>query len=508
MSFARIAVWCLICLYLWPQASWCEDRSPQTQSRAKLHQVFSDDFSKDSLSDYQTKGEPAWETGLLRLPEGSSVSRPVELGSRVVVTAELQFPVLTKDGEQSRTMLRIELDRHTPCYAAWKQTRNDGKTSSRLFVLGTVVQDGKETLQMVNSRAVDGPVESAEWSVDYDHGLLRISRDRETVLTGFIQYGSATVGSVDWLANQSEVILRRLVIHGSNRSAALTGAELTESQQKLLADAVKKKTQLSQLYQQGKFAEAIELGESILEINRKVLGVEHPDYASSLNNLAFLHYSKGEYAKAEPLFLEARDIKKRVLGVEHPSYATSLNNLAGLYDAQGEYGKTELLYLEARDIWKRVLGVEHPDYVTSIHNLAALYTSQGHYAKAEPLYLEALDIRKRVLGEQHPHYADSLDHLASLYKLKAEYTKAEPLLLDARDIFKSALGVDHPVRQTATAKNGDTVVAIVDDNEATLKRFEKRKDKVMLKPANADMTEMIFPASSVEIRGVIRTSVR
>jgi repressor LexA len=64
------------------------------------------------------------------------------------------------------------------------------------------------------------------------------------------------------------------------------------------------------------------------------------------------------------------------------------------------------------------------------------------------------------------------------------------------------------IRQTATAKNGDTVVAIVDGNEATLKRFEKRKDKVMLKPANADMTEMIFPASSVEIRGVIRTSVR
>lgn len=68
------------------------------------------------------------------------------------------------------------------------------------------------------------------------------------------------------------------------------------------------------------------------------------------------------------------------------------------------------------------------------------------------------------------------------------------------------------IRQTVTARNGDTVVAIVDGDEATLKRFEKRKDKVMLKPANADMTEMIFPASSVEIRGVlsgvIRTSVR
>jgi len=68
------------------------------------------------------------------------------------------------------------------------------------------------------------------------------------------------------------------------------------------------------------------------------------------------------------------------------------------------------------------------------------------------------------------------------------------------------------VKQARTARNGETVVAIVDGEEATLKRFEKRKGKVVLKPANDDMTEMIFPASSVEIRGVlsgvIRTSVR
>lgn len=76
-------------------------------------------------------------------------------------------------------------------------------------------------------------------------------------------------------------------------------------------------------------------------------------------------------------------------------------------------------------------------------------------------------------------------------------------------------GINHGdlavVRQSSTARNGDTVAAVV-DGEATLKRFEKRKNKVVLKPANTDMTEMIFPASSVEIRGVlsgiIRTSVR
>jgi SOS regulatory protein LexA len=67
------------------------------------------------------------------------------------------------------------------------------------------------------------------------------------------------------------------------------------------------------------------------------------------------------------------------------------------------------------------------------------------------------------------------------------------------------------VRQSATARNGETVVAIV-EGEATLKRFQKRKKEIVLKPANDNMTDMIFPAESVEIRGiltgVIRTSVK
>ena len=50
-----------------------------------------------------------------------------------------------------------------------------------------------------------------------------------------------------------------------------------------------------------------------------VLGEEHPDYATSLNNLACLYNSMGEYAKAEPLYRQALEIRKRVLGEEHPT---------------------------------------------------------------------------------------------------------------------------------------------------------------------------------------------
>jgi repressor LexA len=68
------------------------------------------------------------------------------------------------------------------------------------------------------------------------------------------------------------------------------------------------------------------------------------------------------------------------------------------------------------------------------------------------------------------------------------------------------------IRHATTAKNNDTIVAVVDGGEATLKRFKKVKNTITLIPANDQMAPMEFPASRVEIRGVyvglVRTAVK
>ncbi|MEQ9367640.1 MAG: tetratricopeptide repeat protein, partial [Coleofasciculus chthonoplastes F3-SA18-01] len=61
-----------------------------------------------------------------------------------------------------------------------------------------------------------------------------------------------------------------------------------------------------------------------------LLGDEHPDVASSLNNLAGLYDSQGRYDKAEPLFLQALDLRKRLLGDDHPKTITIRDNLQGM----------------------------------------------------------------------------------------------------------------------------------------------------------------------------------
>ena len=62
------------------------------------------------------------------------------------------------------------------------------------------------------------------------------------------------------------------------------------------------------------------------------------------------------------------------------------------------------------------------------------------------------------------------------------------------------------IEKTETAKNGDIVVALVDDNLATLKRFYKENDRIVLKPANSQM-DPIYP-DQIAIQGVVVSLVR
>lgn len=62
------------------------------------------------------------------------------------------------------------------------------------------------------------------------------------------------------------------------------------------------------------------------------------------------------------------------------------------------------------------------------------------------------------------------------------------------------------VKKQATADNGDTVVAIIDDNEATLKRYYKEENQIRLQPANPTLSSIY--RKEVEVRGIVVKIIR
>ncbi len=62
------------------------------------------------------------------------------------------------------------------------------------------------------------------------------------------------------------------------------------------------------------------------------------------------------------------------------------------------------------------------------------------------------------------------------------------------------------VKSQSFAENGDTVVAIVNKDEATLKRFYKERDRVRLQPANKTLKPKFY--KKIEIRGKVISLIR
>ena len=141
----------------------------------------------------------------------------------------------------------------------------------------------------------------------------------------------------------------------------------------------------------GRHGEAEPLFTRAMEISRTVLGEAHPDYASSLNNLAMLYRAMGRHGEAEPLYARALEISRTALGEAHPDYAQSLNNLAALYRATGRHGEAELLLRQAVAILRATLGTSHPSYRTVLINYLINQQEGGLPVPEDELLADFLD---------------------------------------------------------------------------------------------------------------------
>jgi tetratricopeptide (TPR) repeat protein len=205
------------------------------------------------------------------------------------------------------------------------------------------------------------------------------------------------------------------------------------------------------LYSDGRWKEAEELLMQVVQTRKKVLGDEHPDTLTRMDNLASTYRSQGRWKEAEELEVQVWQIRKRVLGDEHPDTLTSMANLASTYKSQGRWREAEELFVQVVQTWKRVFGNEYPDTLTTMANLASTYRSQGRWKEAEELFVQVVQTRKRVLGDEHPSTLTSMANLASTYRSQGRWKEAEELFVQVVQMRKRVLGDGHPSTLTSMA---------------------------------------------------------
>jgi len=194
----------------------------------------------------------------------------------------------------------------------------------------------------------------------------------------------------------------------------------------------------------GDAAGALPLFRRALESRERLLGPEHPDTLTSVNNLAHCLNALGDAAGALPLYRRALESKERVLGPEHPNTLSGVSNLAVCMWALGDAAGALPLCRRALESSERVLGPEHPDTLTSVNNLAVCMWALGDAAGALPLYRRALESRERLLGAEHPDTLSSVGALAGCLDSLGHLDEAGALHRREIDGLERRLGADHP----------------------------------------------------------------
>ena len=64
------------------------------------------------------------------------------------------------------------------------------------------------------------------------------------------------------------------------------------------------------------------------------------------------------------------------------------------------------------------------------------------------------------------------------------------------------------IKKQSSANNGEIVVALTDENEATLKRFRKRGDTIALEAANELFETRIYSSGQITIQGIMIGLIR
>jgi CHAT domain-containing protein/tetratricopeptide (TPR) repeat protein len=237
---------------------------------------------------------------------------------------------------------------------------------------------------------------------------------------------------------------------------------LAESNTEL--DALNK--QVHQLYQAGKYQEAIPVAKRQVEVAENSLSANHPNTALALNNLAEVLRLTGQFDEAEPLFRRALAINEKALGPEHPNLVAGLHSLAQLLQAANRLVEAEALHRRALAIHEMTVGPDHATLAGSLDNLAVVIQLSNRHQEAEGLYRRALAIKERSFGAHHIAVADTLIGLAYVLAATSRPMDAEALLRRALIIQDAALGSDHPIVATTLSSLARILAALNRSTEA------------------------------------------
>jgi CHAT domain-containing protein len=159
------------------------------------------------------------------------------------------------------------------------------------------------------------------------------------------------------------------------------------------------------------------------------------------------HYRRAEYSQATELFSKAVSLSISEHGINSPEHATALTNLAFAYQSQAEYSRAHTGFRTVLRITERLYDSIRIEKTDATINLANSFVPSGDYDSCEFYLMKAQQQIFQAVKERSPHYLKNLhfffdafvnvqNGLASLFYKKGQVEKAVALMEQQRMVIR------------------------------------------------------------------------
>jgi serine/threonine protein kinase/Tfp pilus assembly protein PilF len=204
-------------------------------------------------------------------------------------------------------------------------------------------------------------------------------------------------------------------------------------------------------YQQDRLADARSLLEKSLQISESTQAPAI-DVSALLEDLAAVYTSERQWGLARQTYERALEIDRRILGDDHPRLGMHIGNLALVTQNLGDLKQAEALYRDAIRRKERAYGVNSAQTAAPQTNLGTLLQREGRLDEAEPLFRKAVDSTLAKWGPDHYLVGYSRVSLGMLLHEKGDLSGAEDEYRQALAIYDKALPANHQYRAALLAQ--------------------------------------------------------
>ena len=227
--------------------------------------------------------------------------------------------------------------------------------------------------------------------------------------------------------------------------------------------------------QQGRFGEAKDLfiqSTAILQADN----APQTDISSLLDDLAKVYTRGQQWALAKQTYEQSLDIDRRVLGDDHPRVAQHLENLAIVAQNMGDLKQAETLYRDALNRMESSYGERHPETAIIKGNYGLLLQREGRLAEAEPLLRDAVAIRLALFGPDNYKVGYARVSLAMLLHDKGDLVASENEFRQALAIYDKSLPANHQNRASLLMHFARLLV----DRNKSAEALTKSEESIMI----------------------------